>query len=828
MSATMPFTPCDPTASTCDDVSVQMLTTIFGPVVTQLTQGADPNAVLATANTLASMFSVFNSGILVIAAIILSYTAIVGTINTANDGEMMGKAWSSVFTPLRVVAGAGVLLPTASGYSFIQVLVMTIALWSIGLANGVYKIAVENGLINGSLTSVSAQMGMGKAAKPNPNFPLYDLRQFGSNYLASAWCAKTVNEIYKNTASGLSAAVMSTGAPDSVISESKVKSASIFFIKDRNPNTNLGGGMPICGSIKIYTYLPASASEWDNTLDTVNGAAGVFDIATLKANRTAIQAVRVAALQAKQKALMDMITELDAWVGEWPTSINETGWENVDSNRFNLIVNKAQSAMVAELVNMMHADTSLKGIMEKYLADVTNDGWMMAGGFYQKMSGIREEFSKIYAESAGDVSPPLLTSLPHDAAGQLARNSLDTIHKTVVAKALDGADFTVAAGAPRAVDVAGLMPVSLDDLSIDALGSRGDSYFSSMISWSMESITETMIGSDGDVDALARIKTTGDTLRLIESSTFAIDRVLDTSINVLRGSAAVVGSVKVLGNGLDLKPVGDVVRDWIHHNILPQLAQVGSWCGILAFYFGIFLPSLPYTIFMVAAVGWLLQVLQSIVAAPLWAVMHMTPDRTFIGSQTQGYLLLFTLFVRPALVILGLFAAFVIANPVISYLAKAFFAMRTSNVTSAESLGWFVEFLTFRDWLVMFGLLLLPVIYMIFGLSQVLADTVLSWISAGIRPMGETSASDEMRRSFERSSVGGGGISTSRRSANIQHNSSNNTGGDSGGGGSPGGSISPSSGGGGGSISGSGRGSSKQRLLSDNIQGVTPKSDPQK
>lgn len=824
----MPFTPCDPTSSTCDDVSVQTLTSIFGPVVTQLAQGADPNAVLATANTLASMFSVFNSGILVIGAIILSYTAIVGTINTANDGEMMGKAWSSVFTPLRVVAGAGVLLPTASGYSFIQIIVMTIALWSVGLANGVYKIAVENGLINGSLTSVSAQMGMGKAAKPNPNFPLYDLRQFGSNYLAAAWCAKTVNEIYKNTAGGLSAAVMSTGAPDGVISESKVKTASIFHIKDRNPNTNLGGGLPICGSIKIYTYLPASASEWDNTLDTVNGAAGVFDADTLKSNRTAIQAVRVAALKAKQKALMDMITELDAWVGEWPTSINETGWGNVDSNRFNLIVNKAQSTMVAELVNMMHADTSLKVIMEKYLADVTNDGWMMAGGFYQKMSGIREEFSKIYAESAGDVSPPLLTSLPHDAAGLLARNSLDTIHRTVVTKALDGADFTVAAGAPRAVDVAGLMPVSLDDLSIDALGSRGDSYFSSMISWSMESITETMIGSDGDVDALARIKTTGDTLRLIESSTFAIDKVLDTSINVLRGSAAVVGSVKVLGNGLDLKPVGDVVRDWIHHNILPQLAQVGSWCGILAFYFGIFLPSLPYAIFMVAAVGWLLQVLQSIVAAPLWAVMHMTPDRTFIGSQTQGYLLLFTLFVRPALVIVGLFAAFVIANPVISYLAKAFFAMRTSNVTSSESLGWFVEFLTFRDWLVMFGLLLLPVVYMIFGLSQVLADTVLSWISAGIRPMGETSASDEMRRSFERSSAGGGGVTTTRRSANIQHNSSNNNGGDSGGGGSPGGSIAPNSGGGGGSIGGSGRGSSKQRLLSDNTQGVIPKSDPQK
>lgn len=822
----MPFTPCDPTSASCDDVSVQILTQVFGPVITQLTMGADPNAVSATANVLASMFAVFNSGILAIGAIIVSYVAAVGTINTASDGEALGKSWSSVFTPLRIVSGAAVLLPSASGFSFIQIIVLTIALWSVGLANSVYKAGVENGIVNGSLSSVSGQMGLGKASKPNPNFPLYDLRKFASDYLAASWCARTINEIYKNTAGGLSASVMSTGTADTIISESKVKSASIFQIKDRNPGTNLAGGQSICGSIKIYSYAPAAASGWDNTMDTVNGAAGVFDVATLKANRTAMQTVRIASLEAKQQALVQMMTELDSWVNTWPSSINETGWDLVESNRFNQIVNAAQSNMMTTLFAMMKNDETLANIMKKYMSDVTGDGWIMAGGFYQKMSGIREEFGKIYSESAGDVSPPTLTALPHDAAGQLARNSLDTIHRTVLSKALAGADFTPAMGAPRAADVGALLPSSLDDLSIDALGSRGDSYFSSMISWGMGSITEAMIGSNGDVDAIARIKTTGDILRVMESSTFAIDKTLDTGINALRGAAAVVGSVQILGNGVDLKPVGDVIRDWLHHNILPQLAHIGSWCGVLAFYFGIFLPSLPYTIFMVAVVGWFLQILQSIVAAPLWAVMHMTPDRTFIGSQSQGYLLLLTLFVRPGLIILGLFAAFSLANPIVAYLAKAFFSMRTANVTSSEALGWFVEFLTFKDWLVMFGLLLLPIIYMIFGLSQILVDTVLSWISAGIRPMGETQASDEMRRSFERSSVSGGGVSTTRRSANIQHNSSNN-GGDGGGGGSPGGSPSPSSGGGGGSISGSGRGSSKQRLLSGNTQGVTPKSDPQ-
>ncbi|GGJ32496.1 hypothetical protein GCM10009085_28060 [Pseudomonas avellanae] len=127
-------------------------------------------------------------------------------------------------------------------------------------------------------------------------------------------------------------------------------------------------------------------------------------------------------------------------------------------------------------------------------------------------------------------------------------------------------------------------------------------------------------------------------------------------------------------------------------------------------------------------------------AAPLWALMHMTPERSFVGSQTQGYLMLLSLFARPVLIVFGLFAAMAIANPILLYISKAFWAMHAANVTSAESLGWFVEFFQWRNWLIMYGLLLLPVIYMIFGLSQTLPDVVLKWIGIGIDSMGSTQA----------------------------------------------------------------------------------------
>jgi hypothetical protein len=122
--AQMPFSPCDTSGGACTDRSVSMLRDIFGPVIDALVSGVDPNTVAASANVIATLMSFFNSGILVIGSLIVSYVAVMGITNTANDGEAMGKSWSSLWTPVRIVAGGAVLLPTASGYSFIQLVVL--------------------------------------------------------------------------------------------------------------------------------------------------------------------------------------------------------------------------------------------------------------------------------------------------------------------------------------------------------------------------------------------------------------------------------------------------------------------------------------------------------------------------------------------------------------------------------------------------------------------------------------------------------------------------------------------------------------------------------
>lgn len=748
--ASMPFTPCSP--GQCTDVTVNILETVFGPVIGTLTRGEDPSNVDGVASVIATMMGYFNSGILTVAALILAFVTVVGVINTANDGEAFGKNWSSLWTPVRIVTGAAVLLPTGAGYSFIQIFVMMISLWAIGFANGAFKIGVEHGILGGSLQNVSKQMGLGKGdgantgPAPNQDFPLYNMRQLASSYTSSAYCAKAVNSVYKKgVVSGIKPPDVSLakgGKPDRSIADGDTKIVHTYEFKDRNAIGALGGGKAICGTIQLYEYKYVAPTY---VADSGRALSLVLDDKARNANSMAISKMRDAALKSKLVAIKTMMAEIDQWVKQdWPEDINQD-WSKVSVGDFNRIVDNAQANMMSDLSNKMKNDSGLKDLMTKFTEDITGDGWAMAGGFYQRLGGIRDEMREIYSETPGVLTQPALGWLPDDAKGNLVRQSL-TMAASVSRKALENDNLTSKSAGSS--DVAGIIPDDLDDIDIDQMGSRGNKVMNGLIGNLLESVTNTAIGADGNVDALARIKATGDTLAVAHSRIFLISNGLKKAAGAIKTAVGVASGVPFAGTSA--QNATEAIMWLLEALILEPLSQIIPWLDLLAGYFGVFLPSLPYAIFIIAVIGWILSVVQTVFAAPLWAVMHMTPERSFVGSQTQGYLMFLSLFTRPVLIVVALFAALLLANPIILYVSKAFWAMRTANVSSSESLGWLVQFLTWKNWLIMYGLVLLPVVYMIFGLTQALPDAILTWIGAGIKPLGETQATSEMRAGAEK------------------------------------------------------------------------------
>lgn len=742
--AQMPFSPCEDGAA-CTDASVSMLEYVFGKVIDALVRGADPDTVATetSTNLLATMFNHFNSGILVVGSLVVSYVVVMGMVNTANDGEALGQNWSSIWTPVRIVSGAAVLLPSTTGYSFIQIIVLMFALWGVGFSNGTYKV----GMAMGILSPDGVVQGVNRPGS------YYGLREFARNYLAAAYCAKAANAIYtdEENAPRVSTdtnADFTETMPDKATSTNGRTEYS-YYIKDRNEVTNLAGGQPFCGTVNVSDY---QAQAMDDPI------------------ATALENVRVTVHEQKRKIVGDMILELDRWVNNWPTDINQPGWENVDSDEFNQIVGKYEDRIAIELVEAVtNEQNGVDSGLEGYLNAITQEGWAGAGGWFQRVGMVRSQIANVIAEPLGTVTQPSLSALPSDARAALLLNSVSTATEAVAKKAEQKLNYAESHTVSRTrrdnpgvvnslADMTSLIPKDTNsDINPDAIRADMDRKMSSYVNTVMLDVVEGATGANSDGTtplcgmagqmggSLYRMKCIGDYLNAAHTAMIAADIGLKTVVAGLRVLGGTASSAKVLGTGFEADKVTTPIWDWVEAVPVHYLSKMSSYVGPLAFYFGIVLPSLPYGVFMIVVVGWLLSVLQGTIAATLWAVMHMTPDRTFVGSQTQGYLLLLSIFTRPVLAILGLFAAVLISDPVIDFIAKGFFAMRGAVVSSTGTVGAIAEFSTFTGWLVAFGLVLLPVLYMIFSLPQILPDHVLRWIGVGISDLGETNAIGQYR-----------------------------------------------------------------------------------
>lgn len=122
-------------SSPAGDKSIQFLGALFGPVGNVLDG--------PTSGLIGNVVQIFNFAILALGSIVVSYTIIVSTMNTAQEGEVMGRKWSSAWIPLRAAIGAGMLIP-APTFSVIQILFMNITIMGIHAANQIWAIVMDN------------------------------------------------------------------------------------------------------------------------------------------------------------------------------------------------------------------------------------------------------------------------------------------------------------------------------------------------------------------------------------------------------------------------------------------------------------------------------------------------------------------------------------------------------------------------------------------------------------------------------------------------------------------------------------------------------------
>jgi defect-in-organelle-trafficking protein DotA len=89
---------------------------------------------------------------------------------------------------------------------------------------------------------------------------------------------------------------------------------------------------------------------------------------------------------------------------------------------------------------------------------------------------------------------------------------------------------------------------------------------------------------------------------------------------------------------------------------------------------GIYVPLMPFIIYFFAGVGWIIAVLEAMIAAPLVALGVTHPEgHDFLGQSEQAMYLLLNVFLRPILMVIGLVAGMVISRIAFTFLNEGFY-----------------------------------------------------------------------------------------------------------------------------------------------------------
>lgn len=680
------------------DAAVDMLRLVFGSVMDNIVPGITKTAESPASEMLAGAFRYFNSGVLMFGSVILTYVTIMGIANTANDGQALGKRWSTFYTPLRTFTAAAALIPGSSGYAAIQIFMLTIVCWSIGFASNMWT------SINEHVMGANVAREAVKSIVKDPNFD-----SLAVNAMRMTLCAKGVNAAIAAVSpdSQINLSYIRTPAPPQALHDGgKLYKTTFSFSDPKWPNSE-----NVCGKIVMQnTYLAPPK----------NGSKLANDVAP--SIKEAIYQVRARYVESFfNGSLAQQAAQVATTAGQDGGTIDSVQIaqfiDQMRDQQMNDIVSAVQNAINNENAN------SVKLLTEK--------GWIYAGSLYRELGRIKDAVRNTTvstSEFVAGAANPLETVLSGDTL--TAANAVYTRYRTVgneLAKRI----FQTASTTP---DNQPTVPKLQTNFTMDDFADGGGSVdgaikgtFNRAANWFLSGAIYYL--EDPDADPIMKVKNLGDWLAGTAEVIAVYKSLAATTLDglysglqssLVPGTSVFAGAAKAALRGLT------ELWQLVSPSIMAMM--------YLGYYLGIWIPMVPFFIFATGVVGWLVFVVEMMAAGMLWAAAHTTPAReeSFIGSQTQGYLLLMSGFFRPALMVLGLVASNALLYPTTSFLNEAFLlqfrSLQANSVTGLFSLaGYFL----------IYGIMISATYMLLFSLPQALPDNILRWIGAGVGDLGE-------------------------------------------------------------------------------------------
>ena len=674
-----------------DDPSGLMLQNLFGSGWDQI--GEDSGTVYSAATMIYDVLSTFNIVALAVVSVLFAITFTSGAIGTANEGTPMGKRFSATWMPLRFALSISALAPIFKGLSLFQAFMLLLVGFSINLSNFFWNRGVD--FFAESAVTLTMQA---------PDSLLLDSQNLAGGILRSLvlqeYLVKRLGVTLDDNLTYRTSAVQASDSKD-------------------QPRTD--------GNV-YYTFVVGAGLN--------EGALGRIKIpcSNLNDNICSTRQTAVAGLITNLQPLASAIADLDAILPEAQTS---TLSRHVQAYQQDI----APTLDMAKQQALSGLSQQLKGFSDTS----KNAGWVLAGSYYWNVSQLNEKAQHaVYvqvAHSAADVDKIAAKSL-EDINAVLSRVDayIDSAYSLERTSNTGGSVTDDESG-----DSFGIMQKIRDKFNLVAQSVMAvfvDNFDQRQIS---DSTVGKTVGG-GRPDPIAVMAACGNTLMSASDAFIAMDVALAGDLAAAR-SADQGGAGQKASWAPGLGDKSEAVRGGLAGAGFKALEYIKTIVYILApagFYLAYFLPAIPLIIWLAGVFGWLIMVLESLAAAPLWVAAHALPEgEGWTGNAGgHGYILFLGVVMRPPLMIFG----FLVGMCLMSGLGIVLGAIFSGFVYEflRES---FVGIAAALSYVLIMGTIITIATVKFFGLITHLPDRVTNWIG---RQLTSFSESHEAKRVAEK------------------------------------------------------------------------------
>ncbi|MFK1550112.1 DotA/TraY family protein [Pseudomonas aeruginosa] len=649
------------------DTSVDFLEEVFGSIVGVIHSGGNVEGG-ETEGVLGSMMSVFGGAVMFLGMIFIAYTTVKGAVDSAQDGEVLGRKMSDIWIPLRTAAGGALLLPLGHGYSLIQIMVLWLAIQGVGVGDAIWSQAVDQIGRDGMLS--------------RPLIP--DSRPLAGNILKFEVCTAAMNKQFE--ASGRSTRIQAVASTRKVVNTGEI-------------DVDLADAIPIYGGINLVQKYDRASYQVTDYKWRANDSSylnpDVCGALTWKQSWEASEGnantkvVKEPIMAAHAKAVLQMIQDIrptaqQIVAGQKPAP----GVIDAAANNYENSLRAAAKAAVAQTSDRAAAD---------FLVAAKDGGWLFAGTWYQ------------HVVKMNDVMQSTLNGLP--AADPIAivdketKETLQTYADTML---------TADEYAKHRVDSVRNTYYAETNVREPRDGEGAWEYVKKMISapfmGAINQMTQSIAGSN--LNHMSQMKSFGD--------------VIVTSGEVM---LAAMASASGAANSLAAKVTVGAVFD--AGAVIQFASGIITTLVLLLFFFGVtlstYIPMIPFITWTTSVVNWFVLVLESVIAAPLFAVAHIHPDGDdAVGRAGQGYMMILSLVMRPALMLFGLIGGMLLTQPLVGYINAAFMSVVAG--IQADSVTGIVSFIAY---VAIYVVMMTTVVHLVFSLVHWIPDNILRWIGNG-------------------------------------------------------------------------------------------------